>query len=189
MPKDEGTHSGNVAVPAVTPEGRRLRGKAYGKFRGEVVNNRDPLKMGRIRAKVPDLFGDQETPWALPCMPFGGDRIGFFAILPVGAKVWVEFEQGDVNSPIWTGCWWGSSDEIPSVILSSPYTKTAIVTGGGQRITLDDAPGSEGISLEAPGGQKIEITTDGITIDNGSGAKIELSNSLVKINDGMFEVT
>ena len=44
----------------------------YGKYRGVVTDNQDPLMIGRIRAKVPDVMGDLESGWATPCAPFGG---------------------------------------------------------------------------------------------------------------------
>ena len=54
----------------------------YGKFRGVVTDIQDPLMMGRIKAKVPDVFGEDESGWAMPCAPFGGSGMGFFS-LPV----------------------------------------------------------------------------------------------------------
>src|SRR5262245_36814850 len=96
----------------------------YGKYRGTVTDNQDPLMLGRIKAKVPDVLGDLESGWALPCLPFGGDKTGLFALPKVGARVWYEFEQGDPDRPIWSGCWWGSAAEMPPpVLLSPPYKK------------------------------------------------------------------
>lgn len=163
--------------------------KFYGKYRGIVSNNKDPLMVGRICAMVPDALGDQESTWALPCMPFGGNGMGFFAIPAEGAGVWIEFEQGDSDYPIWSGCWWDSSSEVPTDLLSPPYQKTMIVTEGGQCLTLDDTPGIEGIKLESFGGQKIVVTATGIEINNGKGAVIKLSGNQVIVNNGALEVT
>ena len=80
----------------------------YGKYRGVVTDVKDPLMLGRIKANVPDVMGDQESGWAMPCMPFGGSSMGFYALPGVGAGVWIEFEQGDPDYPIWSGCWWGA---------------------------------------------------------------------------------
>ncbi len=79
----------------------------YGKYRGIVTDIEDPLKIGRIKARVPDVLGDEPSGWALPCVPFAGDGMGFYALPDTDARVWIEFEQGDPDYPVWTGCWWG----------------------------------------------------------------------------------
>jgi uncharacterized protein involved in type VI secretion and phage assembly len=160
----------------------------YGKYRGIVTDNQDPLMMGRIRARVDDVMGGLESGWAMPCAPFGGSGTGFFAIPPVKAGVWIEFECGDPDYPIWSGCWWGSSAEMPPTLLAPPYKKMMIKTEGGQSITLDDSPGVGGITLETAGGQRITISALGIEIDNGQGALIKLTGPKVSINNGALEV-
>jgi len=161
----------------------------YGKYRGVVSDNQDPLMIGRIRAKVPDVTGEAETGWAMPCFPFAGSGLGFFALPKVGAGVWIEFEHGDPDYPIWAGCWWGSAAEAPPALLAPPYQKTLLKTAGGQSITLDDTPGVGGITLETAGGQKIKITALGIEIDNGMGGAIKLTGPQVSVNNGALEVT
>jgi hypothetical protein len=160
----------------------------YGKYRGIVTDIRDPLMIGRIRATVPDVMGDLESGWAMPCAPFGGSNMGFFAIPSVGAGVWIEFEHGDPDYPVWTGCWWGSVAEMPPLLLAPPYSKVMIVTEGGQSITLDDTPGAGGLRLETSAGQKIIVSPVGIEIDNGMGASIKLTGPQVSINNGALEV-
>src|SRR5437588_6964018 len=110
----------------------------YGKYRGIVTNNNDPLKIGRIRARVPDVLGDDESGWALPCAPFGGDNMGFFALPKLDGRVWIEFEQGDPDYPIWSGSWWGSQDEMPDVLGNDANKKVLIQTENGQSILLDE---------------------------------------------------
>lgn len=151
--------------------------KFYGKYRGVVTTIEDPNKMGRIRARVPDVLGDQESGWAMPCTPFAGKGLGFFSLPTVGAGVWVEFEQGDPDYPIWTGAWWGSSDETPSELSSSPYKMVVIKTSGGNRILLDDSDENGTITLQTSGGQKITLNSDGIKLDNGKGGSITIDNS------------
>jgi uncharacterized protein involved in type VI secretion and phage assembly len=160
----------------------------YGKFRGVVTDNQDPLMQGRIRVRVTDVMGQDESGWAMPAAPFGGDHMGFFALPSVGAGVWVEFEHGDPDYPIWTGAWWGSAAEIPPALLAPPYQKVMVRTNGGNTITLDDTPGVGGITLETATGQKISLTPLGIEIDNGMGAKISLTGPQVSVNDGALDV-
>lgn len=160
----------------------------YGKYRGTVSDINDPLMIGRIKAKVPDVMGDQESGWAMPCAPFGGNNAGFFAIPLVGAGVWIEFEHGDPDYPIWSGCWWGSVAEMPPLLLAPPYKKMMIKTGGGNTIILDDTPGIGGITLETFGGQKIVMNSIGIEISNGTGASFKMTGPQVSINNGALDI-
>ncbi len=156
----------------------------FGKYRGVVTDNQDPLMMGRIKANVPDVLGDDESGWAMPCAPFGGSQVGFFALPQEGAGVWIEFEQGDPDYPIWSGCWWGSQAEMPPVLLAPPYKKVMIQTEGGQQVVLDDTPGTGGITLETSGGQKIVMNSRGIEIDSGTGQKIAIAPTGIEIDNG-----
>jgi uncharacterized protein involved in type VI secretion and phage assembly len=162
----------------------------FGKYRGVVSDNLDPLMIGRVRAKVPDVTGDLESGWALPSAPAGGSATGFFAVPTVGAGVWFEFEHGDPDFPIWSGCWWGSAAEMPPKLLVPPPAskKTMIVTEGGHSVLLDDTPGIGGITLETSTGAKIVINALGIEIDNGMGGSIKLTGPQVSINQGALEV-
>jgi hypothetical protein len=86
--------------------------KFYGKYQGVVHDNDDPDHLGRLQAFVPSLLGQVPTGWAKPCVPYGGLGSGFFSVPPKGAGVWIEFEEGCVSLPIWTGCYWGAL-ELP----------------------------------------------------------------------------
>jgi uncharacterized protein involved in type VI secretion and phage assembly len=162
--------------------------KYYGKYRGVVTDNKDPLMTGRVKARVPDVMGDKETGWAMPCAPFGGSGVGFFALPTVGAGVWIEFEHGDPDYPVWSGCWFGSAAEMPPILLAPPYKKTLIKTEGGSSVLLDDTPGIGGITLETSGGQKVVMNATGVEITNGQGASIKLTGPQVSINGGALEV-
>ncbi len=81
----------------------------YGKYRGTVVQNVDPEQRGRIQALVPDVSGLLPSNWAMPCVPFAGKQSGVYVVPQIGAGVWIEFEQGDPDYPIWVGCFWGSA--------------------------------------------------------------------------------
>jgi uncharacterized protein involved in type VI secretion and phage assembly len=162
--------------------------KFFGKYRGIVSDIQDPLMTGRIRARVPDVLGDQESGWALPCAPFGGSGMGFFALPKVGAGVWIEFEHGDPDYPIWVGVWFGAATDLPSDLLTPPYKKVMIKTEGGHSITLDDTPGIGGITLQTANGQKLVINSIGIEIDDGQGGKIKLTGPQVSINDGALDI-
>jgi hypothetical protein len=107
----------------------------FGKYRGTVVNNLDPERRARLQAVVPDVFGPTPSPWAMPSVPFAAPGAGFVALPPAGAGVWIEFEQGDPDFPIWCGCWWGSSGELPATV-SITGSGIVIDNGQGASITL-----------------------------------------------------
>jgi hypothetical protein len=102
----------------------------YGKYRGLVTNPIDPKLKGRVFASV-TVGGAPLEVWAEACTPYAGPGVGFFAIPPVGAGVWIEFEDGDLDKPIWTGCWWREGDIAlmltPDVTPPSPAAAAAMV--------------------------------------------------------------
>ena len=167
-------------------------GKFFGKYRGKVIGNIDPMQMGRLMVQVPDVSNVQPSTWALPSAPFTGMQSGFFAIPPIGASVWVEFEQGNSDYPIWSGCFWGSSSEVPPQALAAPPGVQAIVVQsvGQNMLMISDVPGpTGGIQLKSASGAMISINDTGITITNGQGATITLTGPTVTINNGALAVT
>ena len=105
----------------------------YGKYRGTVLVNIDPLQIGRIMAQVPDVFGETPTSWAMPCVPAAGIQAGCFVVPPIGSQVWIEFEQGDPDYPIWTGGFWGTIYIAVSIFLVprlGTATFVALLVGG-----------------------------------------------------------
>jgi uncharacterized protein involved in type VI secretion and phage assembly len=156
----------------------------YGKYRGVVIDNRDPLQLGRVRARVQDVLGDQESGWALPSVPYAGKDVGLFLIPPVDALVWVEFEHGDPDYPIWTGCFWATG-EVPA--LPATAEKKVLKTDA-STITLDDTRGTGGVTIETTDGMEVVINTQGIEITAGR-KNIKITGSRVSINDGALEVS
>lgn|GEM_PF-131180 len=96
---------------------RRNEGRYFGKYRGLVNDNKDPLKLGRVQATVPSIPG-MKVNWALPCAPYAGDQVGFYTIPPIGALVWIEFEGGDPTYPIWSGCFWNTG-QVPTEVATN----------------------------------------------------------------------
>jgi len=166
-------------------------GRYLGKYRGTVVTNVDPMRQGRIQVRVPDVLGDTPSTFAMPCYPVAGPQMGVYVVPPIGAGVWVEFEQGDVSYPIWVGCWYGSQAEVPTdALLGNPAQPNIVVqTSGGHTLVMSDLPGGPGITLKTITGASIVISDLGITIDNGKGASIELTGPTVSINKQALAVT
>lgn len=159
----------------------------YGKYRGTVVNNVDPMKRGRVQVSVPAVLGGGRLSWAEACVPYAGDKVGLFAVPPVGANVWVEFEAGDPNHPILAGCFWGQDQTPGDGLPTTTMFATDAVT-----VTLDNLPGGAGLTIlvgspavSTP--MKLACTSSGIELSVGA-SKVLLSASSVKINDGALEV-
>ena len=161
---------------------KKKGGNYFGKYRGTVVNNIDPRSLGRLFVIVPDL-GEFPTSWAMPSFPFSGRSMGFWALPQIGAGVWVEFEQGDSNYPIWAGCWFGGAEELPTDALLAPPLLPNIVIQSqtANKIVLSDVPGVGGILLQTRTGAKIEINDLGITITNGLGEEIQMLPGIINI--------
>jgi len=170
----------------------RVENRYLGKYTGFVSDNSDPENRGRLRVKVPSVLGpDVISGWALPCAPFGGQAgQGFFFVPEVGAGVWVEFEGGDPDYPIWSGCFWAEG-EVPvtssknEIMAEKKVLKTVVAT-----ITLNDSVSDGGVTIETNQDpkMKIVINKDGIEITNGQGASIKLSANKVSINGNALEV-
>jgi hypothetical protein len=162
----------------------------FGKYRGTVVNNVDPEQIGRLQVIVP-AFSPVPISWAMPCMPWGGINQGVFTVPLIGAGVWVEFERGDPDYPIWTGCYWGNTAEVPVMAKMVPpavpgFTiQTALKNG----IVISDVPGpTGGILIQTSTGAMISVSDTGIIISNGKGAVINMMGPSVDINAGALTI-
>lgn len=153
-----------------------------GKFRGVVVNNIDPKKMARIMAIVPDVSNVALTSWAMPSLPWCGPQMGMVCVPPIGAGVWIEFEHGDQDYPIWTGCFWGSPAEVPST-ATLPSLGITFQTLGQNMMQLSEL----GITLKTKLAN-IEIRDDQILIEHRPMAKVVVSMNTVDINGGALQV-
>jgi len=125
-----------------------LASRFYGKYRGKVLSNIEPLFQGRLVAEVPAISGSIMN-FALPCVPYAGPGVGFYAIPPVGANVWIEFEGGDPNYPIWAGCFWGPEDILH--VPSPPPPEVKVFKTDFITMLLNDLPGTGGFTLECNG--------------------------------------
>lgn len=165
--------------------------KFFGKYRGMVLNNVDPLQQGRLQVQVPDVAGLAPASWAMPCVPLAGINTGMFALPMIGSGVWVEFEQGNPDYPIWVGCFWSSASEVPVLSNMVPPAVPGITfqTPLKNGIVISDVSGSSGgIQIQTASGAMISVTDTGIIISNGQGAAINLSGSTVDINLGALTI-
>lgn len=162
--------------------------KFYGKYRGKVVQNTDPLQLGRVLVNAPKVMGTAQN-WALPAAPFAGIQSGIYAVPPPLANVWVEFEEGDADRPIWSGGFWDTGT-VPSMALvpAQPVPHVIVQTTAQNTIHISDGPSAPltagGILLKS-GASMIAVGPDGVKI---VGAKVEITGTTI-INNGALTVT
>lgn len=166
-------------------------GPYFGKYRGTVINNVDPMVIGRIQAMVPDVAGLLPSSWAMPCLPVAGINMGVFTVPPMGAGVWIEFERGDPDFPIWVGGYWGSAAETPTLSKIVPPAVAGITlqTTLKNGIVISDVPGpTGGIMIQTTAGALISVSDTGIIISNGKGAIINMTGPTTDINASALTV-
>lgn len=182
------------AEPAAQDPDPDVRKRFFGKYRGTVLDNIDPLLQGRLIVQVPDVLGILPSNWALPCVPFAGPAMGAsFVPPPLESSVWVEFEQGDPQTPIWVGCFWDTPYSLgPMAMIAaadpSPSATLETLTSG---IGLSDVPSlfpaGGSVSLYADeGAVSISLDATGVTI---MAPTVEIVTTTFTINGAQFTVT
>lgn len=172
-------------------------GRFTGKYRATVLLNTDPELRGRLQLMIPDVLGPIPSTWAEACVPLAGPTgpgMGVYLVPPIGAGVWVEFEQGDINYPIWVGCRWGAPSDIPLLAKAGLPVSPSIVmqTLGQHSLVISDmapTPATGGIMLTSATKAMVVVNDSGIYISNGKGATIALVGPTVTINNGALVVT
>ena len=165
-----------------------MTARFFGLYRGQVEANVDPMGRGRVQVSVPEVYGDGRLAWAEPCAGYAGDSVGGFALPPVGTAGWIQFERGDPDYPVLAGLLWKDGQSPAQGIEQEKVFKTS-----GIKVTLSDAPGSGGVTVEvsSPAANqpvKLALTASGIELSMGSSA-IKLDGTKVTVNNGALEVT
>jgi hypothetical protein len=181
----------------------KIERRFYGKYRGFVVDNEDKANLGRLRLKVPNVLGnDVVTGWALPCVPYGGAADQGFLFIPEReAGVWVEFEEGDLEFPIWVGTFWSKPDdqnEVPKPNkedgseeddVQNPPSRKIIKTKKGHTIQFEDKDGKEMIIIVQNTDDKrrnvVTMNKDGIKVQNIDDTK----RNVITMNKDGIEIT
>ncbi|WP_421848989.1 phage baseplate assembly protein V [Novosphingobium sp.] len=164
----------------------------YGKYRATVLNNLDPMNQGRVQVQLADRYGPFPSTWALPALQFAGKGMSGIVALPaIASMVWVEFEAGDPDYPVWSGSFWPDPAGLPVQALAgaTPVTPNIhLQTTTGTSITLSDNPAQQ-VFIKTIAGAMISIGASGIVISNGQGASIAMVGPSVIINGGALTIT
>ena len=121
----------------------------FGVYVGKVEDNMDPLKLGRLKVRVPSIYGEKseiptsKIPWADPNFPYGGsDDVGFFFVPEKDATVNVLFIGGDSNKPVWIGCNYSQFETkgtpMPPKEIINKYPKRKVIKTKAGYICFDD---------------------------------------------------
>lgn len=167
---------------------RQQQNRYYGKYRAFVSDNADPEKRGRCKLVIPSVMGETVSDWALPCTPYGGTAdLGFLAVPPVDAQVIAEFMEGDISSPLWTGAFWRTADEVPAEFgANDEPTAKVMKTDSGHLLHFEDKDGEETITLRSSAEGIVEMDHNGsiaLTDSGGATVTIDAEASEIRIED------
>jgi hypothetical protein len=168
-----------------------------GLYQGTVFNNVDPMQRGRLQLSIPDVLSYSLSTWAEALVPLAGPTgppMGVHMIPPPGTGVWVQFEHGDPDYPVWLGCRWGSPSDIPplaragnpldpNIAMQSLLQHTEMISD------VPPSPVTGGITLKSTTGAFIVVNDSGIYINNGKGATITMIGPAINLNLGALTIT
>ncbi len=159
----------------------------FGKYRGQVASVKDPLRLGRIQVIVPAILGEGRQSWALPCVPYAGKDVGLFTVPPVGSNIWVEFEGGDLDYPIWSGCFWGT-DQLPEALRVEEPDKIQMFRTDGMTVTFNNQGESKGVTIEVESPtveRKLKMIFDanGVEINNKDETTIKVTADMIELKN------
>lgn len=162
----------------------RVGSSYFGKYRGVVTDVDDPSNQCRIRATVPAVLGEQACGWALPAAPFAGDGHGMVMLPKVGSGVWIEFEAGRLDNPIWSGAWWAGGQRPDP----QGAAVRVIVSEKGHKVILDDEANEvQIVHGDAIIPKVIKITDREIVLTCGA-CNITITNENISLNDGQIKI-
>ena len=151
-----------------------------------VVDNVDPENKGRVRVRIPAEFARDARAgeaWARVATLMAGPNRGTWFIPEVKDEVLIAFEGGDPRHPYVIGGLWSRSSPPPETMTAANNRKV-LRSRSGVRITIDDQGGRESVTIETPGGQKVELK-DGpgaVVVRDGNGNVVELGSSGITVN-------
>jgi hypothetical protein len=173
----------------------KVEHRFYGKYRSFVSDNNDPEKRGRLKLRIPSVLGkDVISGWALPCAPYGGAAgQGIFFIPDKDAGVWVEFEAGLLEYPVWVGTFWckpGNTTEVPPPADKQGPPTSKIIKTKNHTIEFADESGKEAIRItDAANSGKITLDKDGIKLEAGATAVSIAKDGAIGLDAGSNDIT
>jgi uncharacterized protein involved in type VI secretion and phage assembly len=157
-----------------------------GVYSAIVVDNIDPDNLGRVKVRVPQALAADASGaehWARIATVMAGGHRGTWFVPDVKDEVLVAFEAGDATRPYVLGALWNAADPPPATMLPGNDRKL-LRSRNGLTITLDDQDGRESVAIETPGGQKLTLQ-DGpgsivLADANGNSVEVDLHGVTIK---------
>ena len=157
--------------------------RVHGVVTGIVSDIVDPDGQGRVKVKLPWLAEDVEV-WARIATLAAGPNKGTWFIPEKDDEVLIAFEHGDPRWPYVLGSLWNGQDSPPeSMDGAGNNYKKVVCSRNAVKITLDDTDGQEKLILETPGGQKVTLQ-DGpgtVTIEDSNGNSVKLESAGITV--------
>ena len=150
-------------------------GLYYGTYRATVMDNNDPDKLGRVQIRVGAIHGDRPCErWAWPISPWAGNGYGLWFVPDIGSTVYVVFDHGQADHPLWSGSWWGDGE--PTADMTTK--KVVIATKEGMKLVLDRT--NKSVTVEQSSGTSLFMDDSVVTLATKEGMKVALDRSAKK---------
>lgn len=177
-------------------------GKIDGVRIGLVVDNMDPMELGRVKVTFPWRMDMGESPWAPVATPMAYEESGTYFIPDEGEQVVVAFAGGYVTQPIVMGSIWSQEVRPPAAqagedAIRGIFSRNGhhllfddtpgeglinIMTNGGHEITLSETAGEEFISISDPAGNAVLINTAEGSVEVNAMSDLSLSAQNIELS-------
>lgn len=151
-------------------------GRFYSTYRGVVIDNEDPEKCQRLLVEVPSIT--DTNVWAYPKGQQGSLGSGFKMLTPEKQDiVWIEFENGDPNYPVWSYCGW-STDECPKDLDGNRIL--GFVTPEGNKVIIDDVNKTCKVIIKVDEStfHSIELTPEKVSVSSPKPIEIKADDQI-----------
>lgn len=158
----------------------------HGAHLARVVSIDDPDSRSRVQVRLVafDTGEAHDAPlWARVVSPFAGSDRGAFLMPDVDDEVLVVFAGGDARQPLVVGGLWNGAAAPPAELGADGNRFKRIRSRNGVTLTLDDRQGQEALVLETPAGQRVTLQ-DGpgsVTVEDSNGNSVALESAGVTV--------